>query len=120
VRDVEARLDGLTAAPLQAAVADVRSQLDRLVAPGFIAAAGVGRLRDVLRYVRAAERRLDKLPSDPARDRRLMQQVHELEDDPASWRVRWPLEELRVSLFAQALGTSGPVSVQRIRKELAR
>jgi ATP-dependent helicase HrpA len=118
-RDVEARIDRLTAVALQPSVADVRAQVDRLTAPGFVTDAGVRRLPDVLRYVRAAAKRLDKLPADPARDRRLMAQVHALEDDPRSWRARWLLEELRVSLFAQSLGTPVPVSEQRIRKVLA-
>ena len=117
--DVERRLDDLVAAPLQPAVADVRAHLDRLLAPGFVTDAGIERLPDILRYVRAAGRRLDKLVADPARDRRLMVQVHALEDHPRAALARWPLEELRVSLFAQALGTAGPVSEQRIRRLLA-
>ncbi len=47
-----------------------------------------------------------------------MAQVHELEDHPRSPLVRWQLEELRVSLFAQSLGTPGPVSAARIRRAL--
>ena len=118
-RAVERRLDQLVAAPLQPSVADMRSHLARLTAPGFVADAGIERLPDVLRYVRAVGRRLDKLASDPARDRRLMATVHALEDHPRSGHVRWLLEELRVSLFAQALGTPVPVSEQRIRRLLA-
>jgi ATP-dependent helicase HrpA len=83
-----------------------------------------GRLPDLLRYLAAAERRLDKLPTEPARDADLMDRVQRLERDadvtPGGRRVRWLLEELRVSLFAQQLGTAERVSEERIRRELSR
>ena len=78
--------------------------------------------------------RLDKVGSRPERDREQMGRVQALEqayeatraalaperlDDPDVLDVRWMLEELRVSFFAQVLGTSGPVSEPRIRKALA-
>ncbi len=114
---------------------DLEVQLQGLVHPGFISAAGDPRLTDVLRYVRGMRRRLDVLGSDPAKDERRMIEVHEVEDEyfatvdnlPAGRRldpdvadVRWMLEELRVSVFAQQLGTAGPVSVARVRKALSR
>ena len=75
----------------------------------------------------AISRRLDKLPSAPARDRQLQRQVEALEARYASLArfdtdstVRWQLEELRVSLFAQSLRTAEPVSEQRLRKALDR
>ena len=112
------------------AVDDIRTQIDRLVYPGFAAEVGARRLPDILRYLRAIEARLQKLPGDPVRDRQRMTQVHELaasyEAAVRSGRVtesdieiRWMLEELRVSLFAQALGTPRPVSPERIRRALA-
>jgi ATP-dependent helicase HrpA len=103
---------------------DVRKQVSRLVRPGFVTATGAGRLPHVLRYLRAAERRLDKLPEDPLRDDELMGRVQSLEQAagvlPAGRRVEigWMLEELRVSLFAQQLGTAYRVSEKRVRREI--
>jgi ATP-dependent helicase HrpA len=101
------------------------------VHPGFITATGITRLPDVERYLRAAARRLERLPNAPAPDLDRMRGVQELEREyearvaawppgrplPATLReVPWLLEELRVSHFAQALGTRGQVSAKRIRK----
>ncbi len=115
--------------PLQPARADVREQLRRLTQPGFVTATGAARLADVERYLRAAVRRLERLPDAVAVDRDRMNAVHELErlyrerlDDRratgALREVPWMLEELRVSHFAQALGVKGGVSSKRIRRLL--
>jgi ATP-dependent helicase HrpA len=125
-RDVERRLEPLTAVPLQPARADVREQLRRLVHPGLAAA---GRLDDVERYLQGAARRLERLPDNPAVDRDRMNVVHELERlyrqrlrerprDASLREVPWMLEELRVSQFAQGLGTRGNISTKRIRRVL--
>jgi ATP-dependent helicase HrpA len=133
--DVLDVLERLVAASIAASVADARRHLTDLVHPGFVTEAGTRRLDDLLRYVKAIERRLQRLPEDPARDRRGMATVHALASEyRAAVRerranssldrrreldeVRWMIEELRVSTFAQALGTAYPVSVQRIRREL--
>ncbi len=130
------RLDGLgSAAPaLQPAVADMRSQLARLVHPGFVTATGLARLPHVARYVEAVQVRLDKLRERPDRDRELMDRVRSAEaayddvvaampparrSEPEVVDARWLLEELRVSLFAQTLGTAQPVSEQRLRRTLS-
>jgi ATP-dependent helicase HrpA len=129
-REVSRRLEPLKAVPLQPARADVRAQLARLVYPGFIAATGVDRLPDVERYLRAAARRLERLPDVVAVDRDRMNAVHELErayrerlaavpGSAALREVPWMLEELRVSQFAQSLGARGPISAKRIRRALA-
>ena len=131
-RDVERALEPLARAPaLAPAREDVERQLRRLVPPGFIAATGVRRLPDVERYLRAAARRLERLPNAPAPDLDRMRGVQELEREyearVASWpagrplpqslrEVPWLLEELRVAHFAQSLGTRGQVSAKRIRK----
>jgi ATP-dependent helicase HrpA len=132
-REVRRRMEALTAAPLQPAVRDVERQVRRLVGPGFAARAGAGRLPDLERYLRAAARRLERLADAPAQDADRMRAVHELEElyrqrldgwpqgraVPAALReVPWLLEELRVSHFAQGLGTRGPVSSKRIRRVL--
>jgi ATP-dependent helicase HrpA len=136
---VDARLARLASSPGAAAigaVGDVRAQLGALVRPGFVVDAGVTRLADVRRYVDAMSRRLDRLtdPRAAAVDderrrvvRRLELEYHELVEDWPPTRDRdelaelpWMLQELRVSLFAQALGTAYPVSEQRIVREMDR
>jgi ATP-dependent helicase HrpA len=120
-------------AALAPAVADMRAQLAGLVYPGFISATGARRLPDLVRYLRGIGRRLDKAPDDLARDadrtatvarvtRAYARHQRELAaagraDDGAA---RWLIEELRVSLFAQTLGTPVRVSEQRIMSVLGR
>ena len=123
-REVQRRLDATaTAAPLRPARLDVAGQIGGLVFDGFAAATGAGRLADVERYLRAAAQRLDRLPSAVAVDADRMKGVQELEalyraTPAAPPEVRWLLEELRVSHFAQGLGVRGPVSAKRIRRAL--
>ena len=132
---VETGLDRAPGPALAPAFADMRAQLSALIYPGFIAETGSRRLPDLLRYLRAISRRLEKAPSDPGRDADRMAAVHRVTDAyrhalgelAASGRgsaearaVRWMIEELRVSLFAQALGTPGPVSERRIQTALDR
>jgi ATP-dependent helicase HrpA len=135
---VEARLDDIRADAVQPAVADMRAQLSRLIYPGFVTATGYRRLPHLTRYLQGIERRLDKLPENPARDATNMaiaqrveqayqQTVAELPDprrrpgaDAAVAEARWMLEELRVSLFAQTLGTQAPVSQTRVLAALDR
>ena len=131
---VQARLDATTGASLAAGIADARAHLSRLVRPGFVTASGAHRLDHVLRYVRGIDRRLDKLAAEPLKDRDKMALLHRLERDYDDVRAHWPpdraadeltevfwlIEELRVSLFAQVLGTAVPVSEQRVRRELQR
>jgi ATP-dependent helicase HrpA len=97
--------------------------------------AGIGRRRlpDVVRYLRAMAYRLEKLPANAARDALWMDQVAavtaEYEQlrrqvpgtgapDDAVARVRWMIEDLRVGLFAQGIGTPRPVSEQRVYKAI--
>ncbi|WP_110182181.1 ATP-dependent RNA helicase HrpA [Nocardioides solisilvae] len=116
------------------ALTEMRAQLGRLVHRGFLGEAGMRQVRHYPRYLAALEQRRDKLAGQLARDRQLMEQVadlqaahlHQLEALPpgrppgeALREVRWMLEEYRVSLWAQQLGTARPVSDQRIRKALA-
>jgi ATP-dependent RNA helicase HrpA len=132
---IETRLDDLRADAVRPAVADIREQLAGLIYPGFVTATGYARLPQLARYLQGIERRLDKLPESPARDAANMAIARQVEqsyrqavaDLPAGRRagadvteVRWMLEELRVSLFAQALGTQGPVSQNRVLAALAR
>jgi ATP-dependent RNA helicase HrpA len=127
------RLDR-TPAAFAPSVADMRRQLTRLVHPGFVQDARLARLPHLARYIEAIGHRLDKLRERPDRDRELMARIHILEsayDDivarlPSARRhdddvteVRWMLEELRVSVFAQPLGTAHPISEKRLRTALA-
>ena len=130
---IEDRLERMGSGPaLRPAVADVRAQLAGLVHRRFVAETGASRLPDVLRYLRAIARRLDKLPENPGRDRERMERVQQL---ASAYRaaasspgpqasdvdaVRWMIEELRVSLWAQQLGTAHPVSEQRVRRAIDR
>jgi ATP-dependent helicase HrpA len=115
--------------------ADIRAQLSALVYPGFVAETGAGRLRDLARYLQAVTRRLDKLPESVARDAERMAAVQRVTDayrdglsalppaartGPEPQAIRWMIEELRVSLFAQTLGTPAPVSEKRIRAAIDR
>jgi ATP-dependent helicase HrpA len=115
------------------ALSDAREQLAGLVFPGFISRTGTTQLRHLPRYLKGITSRMEKLPSDIARDHVWMTQVSAITakytsaggriplplDAPDNLvRVRWMLEEFRVSLFAQHLGTSESVSVQRIQKAL--
>jgi ATP-dependent helicase HrpA len=132
---IETRLDDLRAAAVRPAVADIREQLAGLIYPGFVAATGYERLPQLARYLQGIERRLDKLPENPARDaasmaiaRQVEQSYRQVVADLPPGRqggtdvteVRWMLEELRVSLFAQTLGTQGPVSQNRVLAALGK
>jgi ATP-dependent helicase HrpA len=126
---VEVRLGELRSAVLAPAVADIRDQLNGLVYPGFLTVAGTARLPALARYLRAVQMRLDKLADNPGRDAQQMAIVHRVQESyaaalatlPATARssdgareIGWMIQELRVSLFAQTIGTQGPVSERRI------
>ncbi|MFJ8509892.1 ATP-dependent RNA helicase HrpA [Streptomyces avermitilis] len=129
----ERRLKGVRSPTLLTNLTDVRTQLDALVKPGFVTATGLRRLPDLMRYLVAADRRLQQMPTGVQRDTSRMEKVHEMQDEyawlleqlpqgrpvPSSVRdIRWMIEELRVSYFAHALGTAYPVSDKRIVKAI--
>ncbi|GGL98028.1 ATP-dependent helicase [Streptomyces fumigatiscleroticus] len=129
----ERRLKAVRSPALLANLTDVRAQLDALVKPGFVTEAGLRRLPDLMRYLVAADRRLQQMPTNVQRDSTRMEKVREMQDEYA-WlleqlpqgrpvpqqvrEVRWMIEELRVSYFAHALGTAYPVSDKRIVKAI--
>ncbi|MFF9183093.1 ATP-dependent RNA helicase HrpA [Streptomyces misionensis] len=129
----ERRLKAVRSPALLANLTDVRKQLDALVKPGFVTWAGIRRLPDLMRYLVAADRRLQQMPTNVQRDTTRMEKVHEMQDEYA-WLleqlpqgrpvpqqvldIRWMLEELRVSYFAHALGTAYPISDKRIVKAI--
>jgi ATP-dependent helicase HrpA len=111
----------------------MRAQLFALIRPGFVTAAGPAHLDDLPRYLRGIGVRLERLPGNPARDRDWLAQVREVQaeyDDllaglsptareaPEVREIRWMIEELRISLFAQELRTPYPISPKRIYKAL--
>ncbi|MFC9771797.1 MULTISPECIES: ATP-dependent RNA helicase HrpA [unclassified Pseudarthrobacter] len=132
-RRIEKQLKGTTSLALISALNDIRSQLEQLVYPGFVARTGYAQLSQLPRYLTAIEKRLERLPGNVQRDALNMAVVQRLEDDyddavsallPGRragrelTQVRWMLEELRVSLFAVELGTAYSVSEKRIRTVL--
>ncbi|MEV6525757.1 ATP-dependent RNA helicase HrpA [Longispora sp. NPDC051575] len=123
-------VEGRLRAPADlAALADMRRQLSGLIYPGFVAAAGGRQVPQLPRYLKGIEQRLDKLPTNGARDKQWTASVQEVEAEyrqlvtevppsPELTRIRWMIEELRVSYFAQSLGTAYPVSEKRIYKAM--
>ena len=133
--EAESALQRAASPVLAAARADAQAQFTALIHPRFVSETGLRRLPDLVRYLRAISRRLEVAAESPSRDADRMAAVHrvtgayqraagELAADrhssAAVQEVRWMIEELRVSLFAQLLGTSGPVSEKRICAAIGR
>lgn len=129
VFNINKRLKGRVDMSLALALSDIKTQLGGLIYRGFVTNNGWKRLPDTLRYLQAIERRLEKLAIDPHRDRAQMLRVDQVQQAWQQWlnklppkrrqddevkEVRWMIEELRVSLFAQQLGTPYPISDKRI------
>ncbi len=108
---------------------DIQAQLERLIHKGFVTETGAARLPDLLRYMKGIERRMEKIPVDANRDRMYMLKVQHVEQAyqqllgklprgqaiPEEVRnIRWMIEELRISYFAQVLGTPYAVSDKRV------
>ncbi len=132
-RTLDALASGAAASRTSATRADVAAQVEGLVGPGFVAATGVDRLGDLQRYLRAALHRLERAATNP-REAVLQLSIDAVETAyadlldglPAPRRrsaevadIAWLIEELRVSLFAQTLGTSRPVSEKRALTAIA-
>lgn len=126
---INKRLKGRVDMTMALALSDVKSQLSGLVYRGFVTQNGYNRLGDTLRYLQAIDKRLEKLAVDPHRDRAQMLKVDQVQQAWVKWlnklpanrrededvlAIRWMIEELRVSYFAQQLGTPFPVSDKRI------
>ncbi|QCU78435.1 ATP-dependent RNA helicase HrpA [Citricoccus sp. SGAir0253] len=134
---VRRQLKGSVSLAMAPALSDIKAQLEQLVFPGFVAATGWRHLQHLPRYLDGMLRRIERLQSGGhvQRDARDMAVVQSLEDDfdaavaalpagrpvpPELEEVRWLLEELRVGLFAQELGTAVSVSEKRVRQALRR
>ncbi|MEE4411248.1 MULTISPECIES: ATP-dependent RNA helicase HrpA [unclassified Serratia (in: enterobacteria)] len=133
VFNINKRLKGRVDMSLALALSDIKNQLGGLIYRGFVTNNGWKRLPDTLRYLQAIERRLEKLAIDPHRDRAQMLRVDQVQQAWQQWlnklppkrrqddevkEVRWMIEELRVSLFAQQLGTPYPISDKRIMQTI--
>jgi ATP-dependent helicase HrpA len=112
-----------------ASYADLREQAESLLAPGFLRELPPARLRHYPRYLEAMRVRAERLRRDPGKDHRHLQQIlpywrayldQAANDQPSEAlnRLRWLIEEYRVSLFAQELGTAEPVSPKRVARAL--
>ncbi len=129
---VNARLGNMNKPAWENAIIDIRRQLSALVYLGFVSATPEEYLFHFRRYLKAMDKRLDKLNLGIVQDERIMTQFIPLliryeelikEGRPCLsihnelQRYRWMLEELKVSLFAQELKTVIPVSVKRLDKQ---
>lgn len=127
-------LKGNISFDLARSYADLNHQLDSLIYKGFISDCGPEHLKEMPRYLQAALERVQRLNRDVVRDQMYMRTLENLEDEyekvvksyhtdllpPPLKDVRWMIEELRVSYFAQHLGVIGPISDKRIYTELQR
>ncbi|WP_233265884.1 ATP-dependent RNA helicase HrpA [Photobacterium damselae] len=131
--NINKRLKGRVDLTMAFALSDIKAQLEGLIFKGFATECGWKRLPDILRYMRAIERRLEKLPIDPNKDRvhilkvesmvneykELLNKIPKGQPIPENVKeIRWMIEELRVSYFAQQLGTPYPISDKRIRNAI--
>jgi len=131
--DVAKKLKGNVSLNVIQSHADIKDQHENLVFRGFVSTSGIEKLDDIIRYLKGMLRRLEKLPIDPNQDRLKLIEVHKAvdkynsvlssqrKDKPVAQDIlatKWLIEELRISLFAQNLGTNQPVSLKRIINHL--
>ncbi len=130
---INKKLKGKLDLTMLLAQSDIKSQLERLIYPGFVCQSGANKLVDIKRYLQALQKRLLKLSVDQNQDRLHTLVLHELEaryydlskqmrsnekENPLLAEIYWMIEELRVSLFAQQLGTAYPISAKRVKLKL--
>ncbi|GAA0806602.1 ATP-dependent RNA helicase HrpA [Spirilliplanes yamanashiensis] len=131
--DVERRVAGTADPRLLTQLTDIRAQLARMIYRGFVTETGWRQLPHLPRYLQAVAHRLDRLPGNLTRDTQLTRTVQEIQAeydelraelprggpaDEGLTEIRWMIEELRVSYFAQGLGTAYSVSPKRIYKAM--
>ena len=124
-------IDSVTQINWLPSVQDMKSQLDGLVYRGFLQEVPFQHLDRYPRYLKALETRVERLPSAASRDRQNVQSMAKLQDgwhsrtagtrdtdrrDLRLDEIRWMIEELRISLFAQPQPTAYPISLKRIEK----
>lgn len=132
-RLVAKRLEGSVSLSWIEPAIDIKDQIAALIFPGFVAQTGLERLQRLPVYFQAMSKRLDSIDLAPDKDRRRRSELlpvweafkalpanknHDLEYQCAHRALRWAFEELRVSLFAQELGTLEKVSVSRLENRV--
>jgi ATP-dependent helicase HrpA len=132
-RDADKAISAASSVSLMSPLGDARGQLGALIHPGFVRIAGAAQLPRVPVYLAGIVHRVERMADNLGRDRVWQTEIEqatalyrdaggplplELTTPQRLVDVRWMLEELRLSLFAQPLGARGPVSVQRVRKAL--
>ncbi len=128
--DLRKRIANITQSNWLTSVIDIRAQLDALIFRGFPQRIPLAQLKHYPRYLKAIDQRIERLAHAPGRDQQWMHEMAEMQTrwreraeaaaaagrhDPRLEDIRWLIEELRVALFAQQLGTICPVSVKRIQ-----
>ena len=131
--DISKKLKGSVPLNVIQSHGDVKQQSECLVFKGFVSASGIEKLDDIIRYLKGILRRLEKLPIDPNQDRLKLIEVNKAvdkynsvlstqrKDKPIATDIlatKWLIEEFRISLFAQNLGTAQPISLKRIMNHL--
>lgn len=114
------------------ALSDIHAQLDNLISPNFVVNTPQQWLQQLPKYLQGIEVRLQKLEANPAKDAETLQQIQpilkryqQLASDshwthrPEVTEIRWKIEEMRLSLFAQPLKTLQPISIKRLEKAFA-
>jgi ATP-dependent helicase HrpA len=130
---ISKKLKGRVDLSLAFALSDVKQQISDMIYKGFVAKTGYDRLRDIYRYLLAIEKRLEKLTINITKDRQAMNIIEEVKKEYQTWvdglpenqkslnkvtNLKWMIEELRVNLFAQELGTPYPISAKRVKKQI--
>ena len=131
--DIAKKLKGSVPLNVIQSHGDIKQQNELLVFKGFVSDSGIEKLDDIIRYLKGILRRLEKLPIDPNQDRLKLIEVDKAvdkynsvlstqrKDKPIEQDIlatKWMIEELRISLFAQNLGTAQPISLKRIINHL--
>lgn len=131
--EIQKKLKGRIDMSLAFALSDIKSQLEQLIYRGFITDAGFEKLPDIERYLQAILKRMDKLAVDSHKDRASQQKIIQVKEAYQKLlnkfsphqniphevtEIHWMIEELRVSLFAQQLGTRYPISEKRIMQTI--
>lgn len=131
--NINKKLKGRVDLSLAFALSDIKQQINNLIYKGFVAKSGYHRLNDIHRYLLAIEKRIEKLLQNASKDRQAMNTVEEVKNLYENWlksltenqrlqaqvvNIRWMIEELRVNLFAQQLGTPYPISAKRIKQQI--
>ncbi|ALN65433.1 ATP-dependent helicase HrpA [Lysobacter antibioticus] len=131
VADVRSRLESSLMGWASGNLDDMRAQLARLTPPGFLRNVATAALAEYPRYLKALAVRSERALRDPVRDQARMLELKPFVEafdaanaggraDDAGWQaLRWEIEELRVSLFAQELGVRGGVSPKKLAQRLA-